>query len=132
MGIEMKETKVKKEREKHEAEVMLSEATQTYDDTDQQMKADINFFDDTKEMCNKNNKLWTDRKELRESEINGIKKAIKILTSDDAREQFGKAFSSAAAFVQVQSDVMSPAIQHAYQSIKAQALKAHSLRLARL
>jgi len=130
--IEMGKSLAKKEREKAEAEVMLAETTQSYDDTEEQLKADVEFFDDTKEMCEKNSGLWKERKASREVEIEGIKKAIEILTSDEAKEQFGKAFSSASAFIQMNSDEAQPAVQHAYQALKAQASRSHSLRLAKL
>lgn len=130
--IEMSKTMAKKKQEKAEAEVMLSEATQTYDDTEQQMKADEEFFDKTKKTCQTNSEMWKERKESRDVEIEGIKKAIEILTSDEAKEQFGKSFKSAASFLQTDTSVLLPSVQHAYQAIKTQASKVHSLRLARL
>jgi len=129
--IEMSKGAAKKKQEKAEAEVMLSEATQTYDDTEQQMKADEEFFDKTKKTCTQNSEMWKERKASRKIEIEGIKKALEILTSDEAKEMFSKSFKSAASFVQVEASTSSP-IQHAYQTIKAQASKTHSLRLARL
>jgi hypothetical protein len=130
--LEMEETKAKKEKEKAEAEVMLSEATQTYDDTEAQMKADEEFFDDSKDTCEKNSEAWQARKESRQLEIEGIEKALEILTSDEAREKFGKSFGSAAAFVQLSEEQQSVPLQHAYQALRTQAAKTHSLRLAKL
>jgi hypothetical protein len=130
--LEMDASKSKKTKEKAEAEVMLSEATQSYDDTEAQMQADSDFFDDTKETCENNSGLWKERKESRELEIEGIKKALEILTSDEAREKFGKSFGSAAAFVQISEEQESVPIQHAYQALEKQATKSRSLRLAKL
>jgi len=130
--LAMTKSVAKKKKEKTEAEVMLSEATQTYDDTEQQMKADEEFFDKTKTTCTNNSDMWKERKESREIEIDGIKKALEILTSDEARAQFGKSFSSAASFLQTEFSTGSAPVQHAYQVIKTQASKTHSLRLARL
>merc|ERR1719183_2597472 len=46
---EMKKTRARKETEKAEAEAMLADTTKAYDDTEKQMKADTDFFDQTKE-----------------------------------------------------------------------------------
>merc|ERR1719502_1698205 len=47
----MKKTRARKEKEKAEAEAMLADTTKAYDDTEKQMKADMEFFDQTKEAC---------------------------------------------------------------------------------
>jgi len=133
--LEMKKVSAKKAEEKAEAEVDLSETTQSYDDTESQMKADTEFFDVSKEKCQKGSEEWEVRKENRETELDGIKEAIEILTSDEAREQFQKSFKSGdASFLQIDSssDEMAPAIKQAYETIKKQATSTHSLRLARL
>merc|ERR1740133_420395 len=41
----------KKQMEKAEAEAMLAEATESYDDTSNQLEADVKFFDITKDAC---------------------------------------------------------------------------------
>eukprot|EP00971_Amphidinium_carterae_P175481 3478649-Amphidinium_carterae.1 len=43
--------KEKKEKDKAEAEATLAQLTELYDDTEKQMKADIEFFDATKVQC---------------------------------------------------------------------------------
>merc|ERR1719183_1876713 len=48
---EMKKTRARKETEKAEAEAMLADTTKAYDDTEKQMKADTEFFDQTKAAC---------------------------------------------------------------------------------
>merc|ERR1712054_197397 len=103
----------------------------TYDDTEAQMKADSDFFDDTKDTCENNSEMWKERKESRQLEIEGIEKALEILTSDEAREKFGRSFGSAAAFVQIAEEQESVPIQHAYQVLKTQATKSRSLLLAK-
>merc|ERR1719393_179264 len=45
---EFKATRARKETEKAEAEAMLADTTKAYDDTEKQMKADMEFFDQTK------------------------------------------------------------------------------------
>jgi len=65
-------------------------------------------------------------------EIEGISKAIEILSSDEAKEQFSKSFNSGPSFLQTDISLLSLPLQHAYQAIKNQASKTHSLRLAKL
>jgi len=57
---------------------------------------------------------------------------LELMTSDEAREKFGKSFGSAAAFVQISEEQESVPIQHAYEVLKTQATKSRSLRLAKL
>ena len=131
--IELKATKVKKEAQKSEAEAQLAETTQAYDDTEAQMKADIEFFDLTKAACQAKLEEWGERKGLRNEELEGIKKAIEILTSDEAREMFSKSIKPGVEtdFFQVDSAQLTsaPALR-AFSVLKASATRAHSLRLA--
>jgi len=127
---EMKEVLVEKKREKNEAEVMLTEATEAYDDTQDQMKADIKFFDTTKKTCEERTEAWQARKASREVEIEGIKKAVEILTSPDAKAQFADAYES-ASFIQVEASSSAPE-ERAYNMLKKTATSSHSLRLAKL
>merc|ERR1719324_885091 len=86
----LKSTREKKENEKAEAEAMLADTTKAYDDTEKQMKADTEFFDETKAACEDKHAEWTVRKNMRTEELEGIDKALEILTSDKARELFAK------------------------------------------
>jgi len=61
----MKDSREKAEEEKANAEVQLADFTQTYDDTQAEMKANIAFFDATKAACVAKNEEWTTRSELR-------------------------------------------------------------------
>jgi hypothetical protein len=144
----MEMAKKLREEQKAEAEVALAEATQLYDDTDKQKAADIEFFDATKEACLAKNDEWTTRKTLREEELAGISEALKILSTDEARELFASAIkvgkevgaqakydteAVALSFMQVANDdSVSKPISKAYALLKAQATQAHSLRLAQL
>jgi hypothetical protein len=129
----MTESLQKKETEKAEAEVMLAEALQEYDVTEQQMKADIEFFDATKSACTTKSDEWKTRSGLRKEELAGIEEALKILTSDAARELFDKAIKPGVAtgFLQVAAAPHN-ASKLAYGALKAHATGAHSLRLAKL
>eukprot|EP00929_Paragymnodinium_shiwhaense_P111683 TRINITY_DN79_c0_g1_i2.p1 TRINITY_DN79_c0_g1~~TRINITY_DN79_c0_g1_i2.p1 ORF type:complete len:731 (-),score=325.15 TRINITY_DN79_c0_g1_i2:113-2305(-) len=142
---QLEETKDKKTAEKVEAEANLAEATQSYDDTRAQMKADQEFFDATKEACEAKHAEWTTRVEMRNEELAGIEEALKILTSDEAREIFQKSIQpgqggnqvSAAdvpSLLQVsqKTEAAAVAVAKAYEQIKTLGRQAHSLRLATL
>merc|ERR1719443_2877667 len=104
---DMKKVKSRKEEEKADAESDLADTTATYDDTQDQMKADIKFFDQTKDACDSKHKEWTVRKNLREEELAGVEKALEFLSSDEARDLFAKSIKpgvEAASFLQVESD----------------------------
>jgi len=140
---ELEEVKATKEAEKAEAEAGLAETTQSYDDTDMQKKADIEFFDATKAACDAKHKEWVIRDDLRTEEMEGIAEALKILTSDEAREMFAKSIQpgqgsnqmAAPSFLQVDNaDTNSATMKaaRAFSELKKQASKTHSLRLARV
>jgi len=141
-SAELKQMKIvvaKKTTEKTETEVMLAETEQAYDDTEGQMKADVEFFDATKSACSDKSAQWSERSKLRKEELAGIAEALTILSSDEARELFDKSIKPGAqagqAFLQVNSVVdagAAPAKRHAYEALKSNAQKTHSLRLARL
>merc|ERR1719482_786672 len=113
-----------------------------YEDTEKQMHADMEFFDQTKKACKSKHEEWETRKELREQELQGIDKALEILTGDEARELFAKAIKPGVeSFLQVgstpghasliQSDAQAPMMK-AYNAVKAIAKKTHSVRFAAL
>merc|ERR1719331_3710243 len=100
----MKKTRARKETEKAEAEAMLADTTKAYDDTEKQMKADTEFFDQTKEACQSKHEEWEVRKEMRSQELDGINQALEILTSDDARALFAKSIKPGVeTFLQIAS-----------------------------
>merc|ERR1719408_593772 len=100
----MKIIRAEKEEEKAEAEAMLADTTKNYEETEKQMHADMHFFDQTKTACKSKHEEWEIRKELREQELEGIDKALEILTGDDARELFAKSIKPGVeSFLQVGS-----------------------------
>jgi len=132
---DLRDTKQQKEENKAEAETMLADTTQAFDDAQKQKEEDIEFFDQTKKDCSAKNEEWVVRKEMREHEIEGIEKALEILTSDDARDMFAKSIKPGkeTMFLQLDSDdAMSASVRNAYTLLKHQASKSHSLRLAQL
>lgn len=140
----LNEEKTTKEGLKAEAETLLADTTQNYDDTEGQKKADIDFFDQTKAACEAKHEEWVTRSDLRSQEIEGVAKAIEILSSDEARELFNTAIKegkethadesydtgSITSLLQLSggNTVSIPA----YKMLRESARKAHSLRLASL
>jgi predicted nucleic acid-binding Zn-ribbon protein len=132
---DMKTVKSRKEEEKADAESDLADTTATYDDTQDQMKADIKFFDETSKACSTKHDEWTLRQKLREAELAGVKKALEFLSSDEARDLFAKSIKpgvEAASFIQIEADNAQVVAAKAYDMLKAQATKSKSLRLAAL
>merc|ERR1719486_1578595 len=129
-----KEERARKETEKAEAEAMLADTTKAYEDTEKQMNADIEFFGQTREACLSKHEEWTVREKMRNQELEGIDKALELLTSDKARELFAKSIKPGVeTFLQVASDDSSNApLTRAYNAVKTQAKKMHSVRLAAL
>jgi len=137
----LQETLVKKEQKKSEDEIQLADATQVYADSEEQLKAEIELFDATKTSCTEKTSDWSKRSSLRTAELDGIKKALEILTSDEAKELFAKAIkpgvspggSGAASFMQVSAhSVSNTGAQKAFQVLEAHARQSHSFRLASL
>jgi len=86
--------KEKKEAETAESEQRLADTQNMYDATVAQKEADIKFFDETKVACQHKHDEWTTRSSLRDEEIEGMTKALEILTSDAARELFASAIKA--------------------------------------
>jgi len=124
----------KKEEEKAAAEKELADTVQTLDDTKAQQDADIEFFDKMKGGCLAKYEEWTARKEARIEEMKGIDEALKILTGDEARALFAKSIKPGmeTMLLQFASDSTSAtqAATKAYNVLRAEARRAHSLRLA--
>jgi len=127
---EMDAAKASRTEKKVEAEADLSDATDMYDKTEATKESDTKFFDTTAQTCKDKSDEWTTRKKMRSEELDGIKKTIEILTSDEAREIFDE---SSTTFIQVSSagSLLMPA-GRAYALLKTQAQQLHSLRLAQV
>lgn len=133
--VALQEKVEKKQNEKAEAAVDLADTTQNYDDTDTQMNDDIEFFDNAVDSCEKKSAAWEERSKMRDSELAGVKEALKILTSDEARELFAKSIDAGArvGFLQIDATPQVPAGQEkAFKAIKALATKSQNVVLARL
>jgi hypothetical protein len=110
----MKEIRGEKEALKAKHEALLADTTKAYEDTERQMEADKEFFDQTKKACLSKHEEWTIRTEMRNEEIEGINKALEILTSDEARELFADAIKPGVEAM-TKSDLETSAVEDAEQ-----------------
>jgi len=146
-----KETqRAEKRKQKAEAEERLADTQAIYDETEAQRKADIKFFDQTHDACESKHSAWVERKTLRDEELDGVRQALAVLTTDANRDRFithiseGKETGTGdydtgrditPSFLQIHShsgESTADAAVHAYASLKDQVMKTHSLRLAAL
>jgi len=122
--------------EKAEAQQMLADASQELDDVSKQMKSDSLFFSETKAACTSKADEWAERSRARTEELAGIAKAIAILDSDEAKEQFSKAIKPGMEKMFLQTEQKINAVkkpqQKAYEALTSKAKKVKSLRLASL
>jgi len=107
----------------------LADTKTALDDTKAQLEADEEFFASTKTSCQEKATQWAQRTRLRTEELQGIAKAIEILSSDEAKETFKSAEST--FFLQI-SAVNSQRDASVYQHLKALATKYSSLKIARI
>merc|ERR1740138_851295 len=77
-----------KEGQKAEKSTMLSEAEELLSATQAQLKVDEDFFETARDSCKAKSDEWDERSRLRTEQLDGIEKALAILTSDEARATF--------------------------------------------
>jgi len=106
----------------------LADSKTALDDTKAQLEADEAFFAATKTSCQEKATQWAQRTRLRTEELQGVAKAIGILSSSEAEETFKNAETT---FLQI-SAVNSESDSSVYKHLKALATKYNSLRLARI
>merc|ERR1719240_1769961 len=129
-----------KEGQKAEKGQMLSENEEKLEATTEQLKVDEAFFATTKESCTGKSDDWAERSRLRTEQLDGINKALAILTSDEAKATFSDATSTrpadtfgaseVASFVQL-AETGSPR-EKAYRVLKKLTKSSKNLRLARI
>jgi len=110
----------------------LSDSKITRDDTEAQLKADEVFFEDTKSGCKVKAGEWSERSRMRTEELQGIAKAIEILSSPDAKQTFE---SSATTFMQMKSDTYTSSTSYrtaAFSKLRTLAAKYQSTSLAEI
>merc|ERR1719387_1398327 len=108
--------------------------------TTEQLKVDEAFFETTKESCTAKSNDWSERSRLRTEQLDGINKALAILTSDEAKATFASSTgtrpadtfgaSEVASFVQLKESG-SPR-EKAYRVLKKLTKGSKNLRLARI
>merc|ERR1719160_2250864 len=89
-----------KTKEQADAQKALADANVLLEETKTQLAADEKFFEETKTACKAKAAEWAERTRLRTEELQGMQKAIEILTSDEAKATFE---SSATTLVQLSS-----------------------------
>merc|ERR1719181_1044974 len=77
-----------KEGQKAEKATMLSENEELLAATKGQLKIDEDFFETARDSCKAKSDEWDERSRLRTEQLDGIEKALKILTPDEARKTF--------------------------------------------
>jgi len=132
-----------KSAQKAEKSTQLAEAEELLEATQAQLKEDEEFFETARKSCKEKSDSWDERGRLRTEELDGINKALEILTSDDARATFQSAtetrpvdtFGSEGvdvAFIQTEQDMDRAPPAKAYKALKAAISATKSLRLVRL
>jgi len=120
---------------------LLADSKVEIDDAKDQVDADEKLFAETKDSCQKKASDWAERTRLRTEELQGITKAIEILSSEQAKETFKK--SSGDSFLQLRADTRNSGVRargsqrildisRAYSKLRSVATDYHSLSLARI
>jgi len=104
------------------------ESQQELDDLNKQVEDDTKFMADTQEHYDKKMDEWRKRKELRTGEIGAISEAIKVLTSDEARDTFKKSFAS-RGYLLLQKSALSQVTEKAVDVLRHAGLVAKDPRL---
>jgi outer membrane murein-binding lipoprotein Lpp len=84
--------------EKANADEKNAQAKNEREDTQNSLSADEKFLMDLKEKCKQTDEEWEQRTKSRQEEIVATSEAIKILSADDARDNFSKTVNT--SFVQ--------------------------------
>ena len=88
VGTQRRKQVTDKEGQKAEKSTMLSENEELLAATQAQLKIDEDFFATARDQCKAKSDEWDERSRLRTEQLDGIEKALEILTSDEARKTF--------------------------------------------
>jgi len=142
--ITLQEHLQKAEMAKAEAEVMMAEATQAFDDTSGALKADVTLFDTIKEACTDKAEEFKTMGQFHKDELAAFGEAIAILDDPAAKTLFGTVHKRAllqgqhaASLLQVESLIEAGAVPTrkaflALRGVARQARGGRGLQLARL
>merc|ERR1719197_721495 len=83
-----------KTKESADATKQLADDKVLLEETKAQLAADEKFFEETKAACKSKAAEWAERTRLRTEELQGINKAIEILSSDEAKATFDSAHTT--------------------------------------
>jgi len=72
------------------ADETVAQSKEDLEDTSASWSADKKFLMELKVKCKMTDKEWEERQQIRQSELKAVAKAIEILSSDEARDQFSK------------------------------------------
>merc|ERR1719379_1481970 len=140
---ELQELVTGKEVKKSEAMNTLSVTEEELANEQSSLKYDEELFISARDACKEKSDAWDERCRLRTAELDGIHKALEILTSDDARDTFLNATSTRAIdtfgsdgvdvdFLQLEAEAASSPRAKAYRTVKKLIGHKENLRLARL
>merc|ERR1719487_817712 len=118
----------KASKEKEEATTQ-----QLRDDTQAQLDADEKFFAETKKGCQSKATEWSARTRLRTEELQGMQKAIQILSSPEAQKIFVNATTTllqVSASGSRSKKIIQVARTRAFQRLQAVTSRYHNLQLA--
>merc|ERR1719253_1342513 len=87
----LRETATNKEAERAEKSQQLADADKKLESVKEQLSEDEAFFATATQQCKDKSDSWSERSRLRTEELDGIQKALDILTSDEAKSQFAAA-----------------------------------------
>jgi len=124
----LQETLKQQELDHATKSMTLAESEELLDATKAQLDADEKFFDETKSACQVKAQEWNERSRLRTMELQGVGKAVEILSSPDALDTFGKATTT---FLQLGSR-RDAGRKSAYKRLAGLAHRFHDLNFARL
>jgi len=96
----LSETLERQELDKATKAKQMADSKLLREDTQEQLKADEAFFATTKEGCQEKAKVWSERVRLRTEELQGLDKAVEILSSEESVAVFT---NSSTTLLQVSS-----------------------------
>jgi glutamate-1-semialdehyde aminotransferase len=108
----------------------LAQDKEDIDDTTASLAADKDFLAKLKEQCKMLDEEWERRSKDRQIELEGVSKALAILSSDDAHDLFSKTFEP--EFVQAQKVTNSKRRMVVSKLLSDIAKKSHNPRLMTL
>jgi len=111
-----------KTEKKAQTMLSLSEAKQNLEDTTNARSSDVAFLTDLKVRCATTDKEWDQRQQARATEIAAVGKAISILSSDESRDMFNKAYNRESSFLQI-SNVTFKQRERAFKLLNTAAVK---------